>query len=257
MDHCGYCGLTRTSFGNYGKLGCVHCVQFLDIPALQKKNRFKAIPQEFVEELKKLLNGNHFRIVSVRLRLARNLRAGTFPYFDSQTKKLESLVPDLGIPIGKYQSLASGKGQVRLYLGSEDHIRFEWTSEFSDPWIVTRVIPPQLRAIKHFFFQPHLWAYKRGLGFINSCPTNWGRGDRISAIIEIQSHDFFPILSKLSKLNEFGIEFALLSDGRKEEGVEKKLGVLTKISVKNARPVQKREFFKILSLLTLLKTSTV
>jgi protein-arginine kinase len=229
----------------------------LDLHAKLEKKRVKPLPQEFTEELKSLTKDNQFRIVSVRFRLARNLRVGAFPYFDSQIKKLESLLSPLGIPVEKNRTLGQGLGQYRLYFGSEDHIRFEWVVVSTDLSVSSKAIFAQLERVRDLFFQPHLWAYKRGLGFINSCPTNWGRGDRISAIIEIQSHNFFPILSKLSKLNEFGIEFAPLSDGLKEEGVQKKLGVLTKISVKNARPVQKREFFKILSLLTLLKTSTV
>lgn len=272
MEFCGYCGLTFAIFQKHGKCGCVHCVPMVRRWLFQKKESFptksKPIPNSFYENLISSFNSEDLEIVSLRYRVSRNLKSGLFPFYDSQLTAVQKLmeIPEFQ-RMKEIRSLSFGRETFRTYLQSEDHMRMEWIYDsFSETSISN--FQPSLRELQtrlqnpnpdllSFLSSKDIWACEPKIGWINSCPTNWGRGDRLSVVFRIKGNAKATILTKLSKLTDFGIEFALLSDGTTSGGGGKSLGVLTKISVKNVGAVQKREFCKILSLLTPPKTSTV
>ncbi len=272
MDFCGHCGLKFSTFLKHGKCGCVHCVPLVQSWLFQKKQTypitFKKIPNFFYENLRSLTQAKDFEVVSLRYRISRNLKSGFFPFYDSQLPAIQKIFNKTDVTKNSGAAIFSfGIETFRTYSESEDHLRMEWIYDsFSEQAITNfdsclRELQTRIQNLNpeglSLLSSKDLWAYKPKIGWINSCPTNWGRGDRLSVILRLHGNAQATILTKLSKLSDFGIEFALLSDGTTIGGGAKSLGVLTKISVKNVGAVQKREFFKILSLLTLPKTSTV
>lgn len=272
MEFCGHCGLTAATFQRFGKCGCVHCVPLVQKWLSERKKtsptQYKRISNSFFENLKSLTNTKDLEVVSLRYRVSRNLKFGFFPFYDSQVPAVQTILMKNDLTKnGGIASLSLGRETFRIYTESEDHLRMEWIYDsFSEQSIrnfdsclrelQTRIQDANPEVVS-LLSSKDLWAFHSKIGWINSCPTNWGRGDRLSALVKIRGIAQETVLTKLSKLSDFGIEFARLSDGTTIGGGGKSLGVLTKISVKNVGAVQKREFFKILSLLTLPKTSTV
>lgn len=163
-------------------------------------------------------------------------------------RKIDSfLYPNGSLPTEtRDKNLVSTMG---LYLGSEDHLRFEkilsgeeWKREMFRPHSGS-----QTRLFR-FLFQKEIWAKLPGLGFISSCPTNLGAGRRDSVLLGVDPELAIGFFSNLKTLSEFGIEFAPSTDHRLRN-IGKDRVLVVKISWKNASVVQKRQFYKILGLL--------
>ncbi|TGN05974.1 ATP--guanido phosphotransferase [Leptospira bandrabouensis] len=255
MNFCRFCGTKEIQFRKNGKFGCVHCIQVFEYPILQKP---KTIPKNVMEGLENFVkeNSKFINLISFRTRITRNLKSNLFPFYDSMMTKSKQLLAENGVdiwlyPTGFYPSNTlpeNSENRMGFYLGSEDHIRWEKMVT------VLHRIPQESRAEKktknqifRFLLQKTNWAELPKIGFISSCPTNLGLGRRDSILVELDpgvSPRFFSILQTFS---EFGIEFAPSTDHSFRK-IGENPGLVVKISWKNARAVQKRQFYKILGL---------
>lgn len=222
---CPNCGLSEKIFLETGRFGCKDChrVFFSDL----SWNALSSESQSFkvFEKLAKI-NGlsPKERRPSFRFRLSRCFARGFFPYFDRQSSRIEETVKEAS------QCLESG----RFCPSIEDHFRWEWVGGPKE-WRSFRLA----KATHAFFCNQTLWAYSRGVGFLNSCPTNCGRGDRFSLQWEVSSEERSVFL-------ESRINWKDILPRTSDKGSHR-----IQISWKNLRPRQKLEIQKILSLLDL------
>ncbi len=204
------------------------------------------LPEEF-DHIKKI----HWESISYRLRIARCLKKGFFPHYHLLDEEIISILEKNGLKLSdrklKPRTLITSDLNHNFYMGDEDHLRFEMISSNLKNFVSLR---------KFFFykfrflFQPGLWAWKPRIGFINACPTNCGRGDRLSVMARTPTKDFMALLAMNLNQWGFGLEFSQIADANL--GNEKKKdSVLVQFSIKNPNPNQKLRFFKILSLLGL------
>ncbi|TGL39759.1 ATP--guanido phosphotransferase [Leptospira perdikensis] len=256
MIFCRFCGTKEIQFRKSGKFGCANCVQVFEYP---KPNEKRKIPEIQIQTLEKFIKENlgSFTLISLRTRITRNLKSSLFPFYDPLIDKSKQLLVDTGMDLYQYpnefeKNLGSQEIQeprMGIYLGSEDHIRWEtilprWEKEGRE----SAKIPRGKVSLFRFLFQKKYWATLPELGFISSCPTNLGKGRRDSILLGLTPgivSEFFSILQTLVK---FGIEFAPSTDHR-FRNIGKDRVLVVKISWKNIRVVQKRQFYKILSLL--------
>ncbi|MCT8335139.1 ATP--guanido phosphotransferase [Leptospira sp. 85282-16] len=254
MNFCRFCGTKEIQFRKSGKFGCVHCIQVFKYPILQKP---KIIPKNVMEGLESFVkeNSKFINLLSFRTRITRNLKSNLFPFYDSIFTKSKQLLAENGMDLWLYPSelYKSNPGEncevkMGFYLGSEDHIR--WEKMVSVSHRIPQESPLEKKTknqIFRFLLQKTNWAVFPKIGFISSCPTNLGLGRRDSVLVELDpgiSPRFFSILQTLT---EFGIEFAPSSDHSFRK-IGENPGLVVKISWKNARAVQKRQFYKILGL---------
>jgi len=191
------------------------------------------------------------------------LRDGFFPYYSAATDQIISLLGENEIPLDlkSSSSIVSETHPYRFYWKEEDHLRFEWIF----PWEKKKSLPAtdqnlplqesfskkwrnSKKKIRNILFRKGLWAWSIRTGFLNSCPTNTGRGDRLSLQWKIPSYLYSALEAYLSPILGFGLEFKLVTDdrsGREREDSE----VQVQFSCKNANPIQKLRFHKILGLL--------
>jgi protein-arginine kinase len=216
-------------------------------------NAIKRVHPLLPEKIKSLaalrtFSPTNWKDIRFRIRIARCFRQGFFPRFTRREEEVKKLLFEEGFAkkSGTELSIPLREG-TRFYLGEEDHIRFEWilpgASNF--PWFKL-----QEREEVRFLFRPRLWAWKREWGFINSCPTNCGRGDRLSVQMGTSPAVFASLSQVLSPHMGFGIEFSKVADEERAREKEN-ASVLVQISCKNGNPLQKLRFFKILGLLGL------
>ncbi|ABZ94982.1 Hypothetical protein LBF_2495 [Leptospira biflexa serovar Patoc strain 'Patoc 1 (Ames)'] len=253
MMFCRFCGTTLFQFRISGKFGCEHCITQFSYPRLPIK---KWIPSSLLEEIQLALQKKHSKIhfLSYRTRITRNLSHSVFPFYDSKEKEVKRMLVENGF-LEFLHANENPDPIYRLYLGSEDHLRFEIleTIDVMDDQIpkqkreFSKKFPKEVRSLLRFLYQKKNWAFSRGIGFLSSCPTNLGKGRRDSLLIGIESGVDPSFFSLFEKLSEFGIEFAPSTDHRRES-LGNFRGLVVKISWKNAFAVQKRQFYKILGL---------
>ncbi|MGJ4734224.1 ATP--guanido phosphotransferase [Leptospira levettii] len=185
-----------------------------------------------------------------------------FPFYDSKEVETKQLLAENGYwenwKEDSNSSIVSKEGVspvYLLYLGSEDHVRLEILRildlnceqfQNTNKTLRTRDTKENRSLLRLFYRRKH-WAYRPGIGFISSCPTNLGKGRRDSLLLGIKEGVNPRFFSLFEKLSEFGIEIAPSTDHRRES-LGNFRGLVVKISWKNAFAVQKRQFYKILGL---------
>jgi protein-arginine kinase len=246
-EHCVRCGLTKNAFLAFGKFGCPSCHEIF-LPG--KLVRVTQNSKDRLVDLQniKALPAISWKEISFRLRIARCLRQGFFPYYARSEDVIRNLLTKNGLQLtesGLETKPAAGNG--RYYLGEEDHLRWEWISAKApnSPPLRIQVLP-----FSRFLYERGLWAWDPQVGFINSCPTNCGRGDRLSVQARTTRESVLAISSSITNYLSFGLDFSSMADVQRENGAESQ-SVLVQISCKNGNPVQKLRFFKILGLLGL------
>jgi hypothetical protein len=247
VAHCIRCGLSEEIFISTGKFGCGSCHKVLfsgNLSRLGNKNRDANI--DLINDLESIRRAIHSP--AYRLRIARCLRKGFFPHYTSQVEEIRSLLSRLEIPFHdtKNESLELNIGE-KFYFGEEDHLRYEWKSNEPSIFLQNKIWNSHFL---RFLFLKQLWAWEKNIGFINSCPTNCGRGDRLSVQFRIPKTTFFDLIRQLSPFLGFGIDFLPKLESEVGKILDSDL-ILVQISCKNAVPRQKLRFFKILGLLGL------
>jgi hypothetical protein len=115
--------------------------------------------------------------------------------------------------------------------GEEDKIRREWYWRKGE-WIGNT-------PLKFEKFQEKQYCFKKGLGFLNQCPSNWGRGDRISLYFDRNPNWKASLL-----------EWVQLAPPEIEWGVGGQIGIWDqnnpkiRLSMKNLTPPRKIKFLK-------------
>lgn len=247
MPHCIRCGLSEGIFISTGKFGCWSCHKVLFSGNLSRLGNINKNPNlDSINNLETIRQAIH--LPTYRLRIARCLRKGFFPHYTSQVEEIRSLLSRLEIPLhdSKNESLELAIGE-RFYFGEEDHLRYEWKSNEPTIFLQNRIWNSHLL---RFLYLKQLWAWEKNIGFINSCPTNCGRGDRLSVQFRIPKPAFFDLIRQFSPFLGFGIDF-LPKPESYEGNILESDPILVQISCKNAVPPQKLRFFKILGLLGL------
>lgn len=244
-NYCYYCGLSSTEFITYGRFGCEHCPDSLSsIPeilyALRKSNLWSA-NESFVKTVRNLPSGI-FRpgwkpeetYFSARYRIARNLKKSFFLNRNQDLTEsrefLHSYFPGLRrIPSldGKeryscWENLEKKGIYINFLLGDEDQIRWEicWTGVYFEG--ISTDLPKFFRSKELFSLlkDRFLFSYHKEWGFLNSCPTNSGRGDRFSVIFQ-KGKNAYPALEIesdwLSESN--GIQVSIQNLGKIEENL--------------------------------------
>ncbi|BDA77904.1 hypothetical protein LPTSP3_g08340 [Leptospira kobayashii] len=191
------------------------------------------------------------------------MRDGFFPYYTPAEDKIISLLREKEIPLDLKTSgsFVSTDHPYRFYWKEEDHLRWEWifvwekgniragkggNSYFPDAFL--KKIKDSKKKVREILFRKGLWAWSPKTGFLNSCPTNAGRGDRLSLQWKMPMSLYSELEAYLSPILGFGIEFRLVTDDKKgREGEDSEVQV--QFSCKNANPIQKLRFHKILGLL--------
>lgn len=247
IPYCVRCGLTETIFLETGKFGCPDCHdtffpgKLIRVPVEHKKllTRIKDI-----KSVRKI----EWSDVTYRLRLARCFRKGFFPFYTNEKDKTRSLLDRHGFEMGENAREAKVNADgIKFYTGDEDHLRMEW---MQTPVSLAKNGCFHLPGSLRFLYEKGLWAWNPKVGFLNSCPTNCGRGDRLSVQARTNPESLFLILSSIGNQLGFSLEFRKIADESKVSRNGKDT-VLVQISIKNANPFQKLRFFKILGLLGL------
>ncbi len=222
---CPNCGLSEKIFLETGRFGCKDChrVFFSGVSwnAVSPDSKsWKAI--ESIAKRKDLSPKE--RKPSFRFRLSRCFARGFFPYFDRQSSRVQEMAKEAN------QTIKFG----RFCPSAEDHFRWEWVGDATELRHFNLPKPAL-----DFFSDRNLWAFTPSVGFLNSCPTNCGRGDRFSVQWTVSSEERWMLL-------DFGINWKDVALGNSETQ-----GHRIQISWKNLRPRQKLQIQKILSLLDL------
>ncbi|TGN07142.1 hypothetical protein [Leptospira ilyithenensis] len=262
--YCIRCGLSEPVFLETGKFGCPSCFScFLpkDWTRFYSQNREISVPVKI--DHSPYPHISLFREVTCRIRLTRCLRDGFFPYYSPANDKIISLLEEKGIPLDlkTSSSVVSPDYPYRFYWKEEDHLRLEWIFTWEKGSILSdedgfspfsknffKKIKGSKKKVREILFRKGLWAWSTRTGFLNSCPTNAGRGDRLSLQWKMPMFLYNDLEAYLSLILGFGLEFRLITDdkrGRKGEDSE----VQVQFSCKNANPIQKLRFHKILGLL--------
>ncbi|NCN08719.1 MAG: hypothetical protein GW938_02620 [Leptospira sp.] len=206
--HCAYCGLSLDHFVTFGKFGCEYCIDFLKHHPLIYAKAFSRIPNDELEISKTYLSAarSEFQTlklgkepihqISIRYRIARNLHKQIFPFFRKDTsleeKYFKNNFPELGEfkNISKHirkATLFENQGSIgNIILGDEDGIRLEVMQSFQNelsselPNIFLLKKPLNMLRIYRFFMDPTRFSHRIDWGYLNSCPTNAARADRLS-----------------------------------------------------------------------------
>lgn len=172
---CPSCGLTQKLFLETGRFGCKNCHSLFIPSSALKTPLFPEFDLSYFENF--LQKGDLFpkeRAISLRYRLSRCFKGGFFPYFDRQAEKAEIWAKKAK------QILRSGQ----FFPNKEDHFRWEWIAR-EDFRVGPRLSPQEI----DFFSNHQIWAFSKKTGFLNSCPTNCGRGDRFSIQWEVSERE--------------------------------------------------------------------
>lgn len=263
MDGCIYCGLSLLDWKNRGKIGCAHCIQFLGeeytkfipiqapsdweppshFPAISVWEKFRKTNWE--EGLSYI--DSHRLPFTYRFRIARNPKNST--YTERSEKTDQFLDSFIGKNDSKTKDLNSGKNRLipelkqripwesgTLVVGDEDHIRWEYVT---DSLLELNSVLKSDFLIK--FEAEDKFDFQKGIGFINSCPTNSGFGDKLSVSIP----------ARLADSGELK-DFRLPTDwGFYREELKGRLVFFRK----NFGPNRKNSFFNLVSYLALLVIS--
>jgi hypothetical protein len=272
--HCAYCGLSLEDFIHFGKFGCEFCLNFLEKHPLVFQKVIAKIPHastHFLTVPKFPQKVNFFKKNprnirwTIRYRIARNLKKNIFPIMNADNDKMINLIqkkfPNLNefhpwkdpqeSKISKRKTLRANFITqddliVNFLLGDEDGIRCEFLIN-GEGLPDHKIGLPEFAGkyeILAFLSQRSLFSYTKGWGFLNSCPTNSMRGDRVSIQMEIPMNRSNEIQSDVRNSfqwnwEENSISFAVNSS---YEGVGKSV-----FSVKNFTKRRKNHFLSLLN----------
>ena len=170
MTWCVRCGLDENRLRAEGKAGCSNCyVVFRGLlhPLVRSGVHRLAGRDDLSVQTDRLLARD--RVLSVRYRLGRNLRNGIFipgSHVHRQTIR-ENLQKICGSPL---------ENEKHVYF-DEDQLRAEWY--IHDSAEMGRVLERE----RDFMSPEFAWHS----GFVNACPTNCIRGNKISVLLEIEN----------------------------------------------------------------------
>lgn len=222
---CKGCGQSFEDFRSSGKIRCFDCLEFLKlelrgdtISSRRKQIRQQVSTHEqFTTKLKILNKQFHHsnEILSIRYRISRSIDLGN----QHPTKNFEVV-------------------NAKQY-SDEDQYRFEWIWTDSDQFLEDanlllrnpqRIEGNEVSSQKHSLFaKRQVWDQHKLYGFVNHCPTNWGRGDRLSLrmFTRISKEQLLGILQSVPKSFEiFGANQSRIVDWNPEK-------TYLEISVKN------------------------
>lgn len=189
-------------------------------------------------------------VISTRVRFARNLEGVPFPHLLSREKREElwqTITAAFASHGGKAVSfdkmdplektayvetrlaspalaqkdsgaglILSPEGDVSIMVGEEDHLRLQAIYP-------GKAVEEAFRAATHWceLGEKELgYAYRKGLGYLTSCPTNLGAGCRISAMIHLPAlHSAGAMNALTQSLNNLGFTVrGIFGEGSKEAG---------------------------------------
>lgn len=163
--------------------------EFLDISSFRFPFQKLFSKQPESKDLESIVEKIHAKNGKVRFRVARNLKNKLFPFYNPIGEEgihhLKSKVPTSDLPPNS-----------RIYFNDEDHIRYEVFPE--GEWKLKEIIPD-------FLNRKDLFEYSEGIGFINSCPTNTGRGNKASVSFQISFEKDFEIIKGLIRFYKYVI----------------------------------------------------
>jgi len=204
MQFCPNCGLREEVFVRLGKWGCSTCALV-----------FPPQPHPELTSTTSVLELIQLEVprerISFRYRIARCFSKGFFPYWDRQELQAERFRAEIA-PFSRGNLVSPA---------TEDHLRWEWWE--NSPWSLEE---------KRFWCNRKLWAWRPGLGFLNACPTNRGRGDRLSLRFSATPKESRE-LSRFTALDGGSLLYHPLLD-------------VWEISWKNLKPKRRRQIQKIL-----------
>ncbi|EQA34756.1 hypothetical protein LEP1GSC047_1189 [Leptospira inadai serovar Lyme str. 10] len=213
MKDCVYCGISYEDWKERGRIGCSNCISLigdeystfiprqsesdweppLGFPLRDEWFQFNASP--FSEKMRKI--DSYSLPFSYRFRVARNPKRSVYPlrskilpsvfleeWFSSQNIQIQ---PNLNFfsetQFAKNRSDNTNCVRISwnggtLLMGDEDHLRWEYvTDSLNDLAMILE--SPFLKA----FWDPERFDYRDGIGFLTSCPTNAGEGDKLSVAL--------------------------------------------------------------------------
>lgn len=194
MLKCPECGWTATVLQKTGRYGCSGCYSRFGVPArvffkaeakIEPPDSPLTIPLigriwDYVSNLSFAQLQKDLRKcqLSIRYRLMRNLKGFPFRQSDHCHQSLISLLrSNFGIqPIpvqDKYQTII-GKGQ--FYFFEEDHLRWQGYIGRDRIFSVVRQFRKYSGFSRHFQY-----------GYLAACPTNSGRGDKLSVLLNLEN----------------------------------------------------------------------
>ncbi|MCB1159236.1 MAG: hypothetical protein H7A25_18255 [Leptospiraceae bacterium] len=196
---CPFCGLSRKKFSRYGKLGCKYCLESFEdiIQKFYEKLYFfpfqvggaeKEELLPFYENAEKkglfaVISELRQKGISIRLRIARNISNFPYPIHRSVSKlRIISFLKEKKIT----QSLPE---EYSLYYLDEDHVRLSTmigSEKDLQNWEINT------SALNH----PELFEFSSFGGYINSCPSNCGKGTKISVRLKLPALIQRPLLFK-------------------------------------------------------------
>jgi hypothetical protein len=266
-EHCYFCGLDSTEFITHGKFGCEFCPDFLSmIPEveyiLQKTNPWNKnkdsspqIGQKIPESFRWDMGKNETIYFSSRYRIARNIRRS---FFINRRYEREAILDFLNSYFPRLKLIQKVEGveywssweekedlKINFLVGDEDQIRWEicWQGIYGKDQILEAPDFLRKKQLVNFISNRQLFSYHKNWGFLNSCPTNCGRGDRFSMIL--QKHSPPGMHSNFQEdwfLEGDGIRLSILDFEKKQEK--------RRISIKNFN--KRRKFYFQQSLLPLI-----
>ncbi|MCB1179174.1 MAG: hypothetical protein KDK36_16440 [Leptospiraceae bacterium] len=138
------------------------------------------------------------RNVSLRYRSARNIKGFNF---DQQAKNNFSLLQTIQIIFfesNRKEILPQEKynfGDYKIYFFDEDHVRLEYILKNNCDFLFYNNFPSDLWNNKKLF------EYSNQLGYITSCPTNLGRGNKFSIKFNAMVSNNLPLFIELVNKN--------------------------------------------------------
>ncbi|TGK20946.1 ATP--guanido phosphotransferase [Leptospira fluminis] len=213
MESCVYCGISASDWKKKGRVGCSNCVELFREEYLRFIPRTPdgiwEPPTDFPmhgewKELQSLVQSERWKKIdsyslpfSYRYRVARNPKGSVYPvrttkpperffldWFSGKIDISEDVVPSHFETKKKKRRLSfeketriSWKGGT-LFTGDEDHFRWEYvTDSLAD---LSETLDSSF--IEEFWDRER-FDYKKGIGFLTSCPTNSGEGDKFSVAV--------------------------------------------------------------------------
>ncbi len=272
--HCAYCGLSLEDFIHFGRFGCEFCLDFLEKHPLIFQKVVAKIPNssfeflrvpKFPKEISLKKNNSEKMKWSIRYRIARNLKKQIFPILNSDNSKAIELIQKNFPKLINFQAWKDSQEFnftkrnilktnftnekdviVNFLLGDEDGIRCEFLLKGKGLPPKSMILPEFIgkNEILAFLNQRSIFSYRKGWGFLNSCPTNSMRGDRLSLQIDLPMERSDGMQTGLEdsfqwKWEENSISFAVISS---YGGVGKSV-----FSVKNFTKRRKNHFLTLLN----------
>lgn len=183
FDPCPVCGYKTEELELTGKCKCQYCYEqfFENSKAAYKFSYNKqnlSIPPKYLLLEKQELEERIFQKanISVRYRIARNIDGFLLGRHSENNEILLTTIRNLFVDwdLSSIQpNLVQKNGKYHLHFFDEDHIRIEF-------------FPNHLTELefsiqeKEFWNNTRYFAFAKKLGFLNSCPTNLGRGNKLS-----------------------------------------------------------------------------